>query len=157
MDLNQCDAVRSGRSSSNLSVYGFGFLERGDSREAHSRLLMRPDETFSHIPGQSPGLQLATLLPAVQINKANPRGPPEPGRAMPSQAGTNHPPLTVLKYRLSIFNSRNKKLFQCVTNKVVPHVVAQAVVVAVDAQTPPNCHWNLCVFLKDVTRFASKS
>lgn len=54
----------------------FGFLERGDSRKAHGRLLMRPDETFSHIPGQSPGLQLATLLPAVQINKASLRGPP---------------------------------------------------------------------------------
>lgn len=73
------------RSRSNLSVDGFGFLERGDSREAHGRLLMRPDETFSHIPGQSPGLQLATLLPAVQTNKASPRGPTEPRRAKPSR------------------------------------------------------------------------
>ncbi|KAI3373935.1 hypothetical protein L3Q82_022503 [Scortum barcoo] len=32
-------------------------------------------------------------------------------RAVPSQAGTNRPPLTVLKYKLSIFNPGNKKVF----------------------------------------------
>lgn len=69
---------------------------------------MRPDETLSHIPAQSPGLQLATLLPAVQTNKA---GPPRASRAVPSRAGTNRPPLTVLKCRLSIFNSRNVFFF----------------------------------------------
>lgn len=46
---------------------------------------MRPDETFSHIPGRSPGLQLVTLLPAVQTNKAGLRGPPELRRAKPSR------------------------------------------------------------------------
>ncbi len=45
---------------------------------------MRPDETLSHIPAQSPGLQLATLLPAVQTNRASPTGPPEPRRTKPS-------------------------------------------------------------------------
>lgn len=64
---------------------------------------------------------------------------------MPSQAGTNRPPLTAVKYRLSIFNSRNKKLFQLVTNKVVPHVVVQAVVVITDVHTSPTHHWNLFV------------
>ncbi|TNN56203.1 hypothetical protein EYF80_033579 [Liparis tanakae] len=54
-------------------------------KERRGRLLMRPDETFSRIPGQSPGLQLATLLPAVQTNRASPGEPPEPSRAKPSR------------------------------------------------------------------------
>lgn len=61
------------------------FFDRGDNREARGRLLMRPDETFSHIPRQSPGLPLATLLSAVQTNKASLRGPPEPCQAQPGQ------------------------------------------------------------------------
>lgn len=85
VDIKQCGAVRSGRSRSNLNVDGLGFLDRGDSREAHSCLLMRLDETFTHIPGQSPGLQFATLLPAVQTNKASHTGPPGPCQAKPGQ------------------------------------------------------------------------
>lgn len=72
-------------SSSNLSVDGVRFFDGGDNREARGRLLMRPDETFSHIPRQSPGLPLATLLSAVQTNKASLRGPPEPCQAQPGQ------------------------------------------------------------------------
>lgn len=77
-------AVRSG--SCNLSVDDLGFFDWGDSRES---FLMRPDETFSHIPGRSPGLQLVTLQPAVQTNKAGLRGPPELRRAKP---GRDKPP-----------------------------------------------------------------
>lgn len=76
-------AVRSG--SCNLSVDGWGFLERGDSRESHSRFWWGQMRPFSHIPGRFPGLQLATLLPAVQTNKAGLGGPPEPSRAKPSR------------------------------------------------------------------------
>lgn len=85
MDLKLCGAARSGRPSSNLNVDDLGSFEGGDNREAHGRLLMRSDETFTHIPGQSPGLQLATLLPAFQTNKARHRGPPGPCQAKPGQ------------------------------------------------------------------------
>lgn len=68
-------------------------------------------------------------------------------RAEPSRAGTNRPPLTLLKYRLSIFNSE-QKLFQSATNKVVPHVVVGAVVVTSAVRTSAARRWNLCEFLK---------
>lgn len=107
---------------------------------------MRPSATFlvSLLGCSSPHYCLLS-----KQTRPVPEGLPSPAEPCQAEPGTNRPPLTILKYRLSIFNSRNKKLFQLVTSKVVPHVVVQAVVVTSDVQTSPTCHWNLCVFLED--------
>lgn len=61
------------------------------SQDVFCFFLMRPDETLGYIPAQSPGLQPATLLPAVQTNRAGPVSQPiRASRTMSGSAQTDH-------------------------------------------------------------------
>ncbi|CAB1435250.1 unnamed protein product [Pleuronectes platessa] len=76
---------REAQTVTDVCPHSFGSVYTETDRETATGVSSRRHETFTHIPGQAPGLQLATLLPAVQTNKASRRRPPGPCQAKPGQ------------------------------------------------------------------------